>query len=70
MKISLMFALILLVASTSFAQLTAPKLKSSDLLADAAIMRSAYEQLHPGLYRYNNKAEMDALINAPLGSLP
>ena len=34
-------------------------LKSSDLLADATILRSAYEQLHPGLYRYNSKAEMD-----------
>lgn len=37
-----------------------PILKSNDLSADMAILRSAYEQLHPGLYRYNSKAEMDA----------
>jgi len=36
-----------------------PVLKSADLLADAAILRSAYEQLHPGLYRYNTKSEMN-----------
>ena len=34
-------------------------LKSADLQADAAILRRAYEQLHPGLYRYNTKPEMD-----------
>jgi hypothetical protein len=37
----------------------APVLKSSDLHADAAILRTAYEQLHPGLYRYNSKIQMD-----------
>jgi hypothetical protein len=37
-----------------------PALTSAGLLKDAAILREAYEQLHPGLYRYNNKAEMDA----------
>jgi hypothetical protein len=35
-------------------------IKSADLEADATILRKAYEQLHPGLYRYNTKAEMDA----------
>jgi hypothetical protein len=35
-------------------------MKSSDLQADAAILRQAYETLHPGLYRYNSKAQMDA----------
>ncbi|MFN7992224.1 MAG: S41 family peptidase [Bryobacteraceae bacterium] len=34
-------------------------LKADDLQADAAILRRAYETLHPGLYRYNTKAEMD-----------
>ncbi len=37
---------------------TTPLLKSSDLRADAAILRSAYEQLHPGLYRYNSQIQM------------
>jgi len=36
-----------------------PALKASDLQADVAILHSAYEQLHPGLYRYNTKPEMD-----------
>ena len=34
--------------------------KSEDLLSDLQILRAAYEQLHPGLYRYNSKVEMDA----------
>ena len=35
-------------------------LKSEDLLSDLQILRTSYEQLHPGLYRYNSKVEMDA----------
>ncbi|HLK68434.1 MAG TPA: S41 family peptidase [Bryobacteraceae bacterium] len=31
---------------------------------DAQILRKAFEQLHPGLYRYNTKAEMDAEFEA------
>ncbi len=38
---------------------TTPALKASGLQADAAILRNAYEQLHPGLYRYSGKSEMD-----------
>jgi hypothetical protein len=38
---------------------TAGKLKAADLQADVAILREAYETLHPGLYRYNSKASMD-----------
>ena len=38
---------------------TPPLLKSGDLHADAAILRSAYEQLHPGLYRYNSRIQME-----------
>jgi hypothetical protein len=64
MKASLWLALILHVASTCRAQVTAPTLKSSDLQADAAILRNAYEHLHPGLYRYNSKVEMDASFAA------
>lgn len=36
-------------------------LQSGGLLA-AAILRSAYQQLHPGLYRYNSGPEMDAVF--------
>ena len=35
-------------------------LRSADLRADAALLRQAYEALHPGLYRYRTKAEIDA----------
>lgn len=42
-------------------QSTAPQLlHSADLQADVALLREAYETLHPGLYRYNSKAQMDA----------
>lgn len=43
---------------------------SADLRSDAAILRRAYEELHPGLYRYNTKAQMDAnfaLLDAEFG---
>ena len=33
---------------------------AADLRADAALLRRAYETLHPGLYRYRSKAEIDA----------
>jgi hypothetical protein len=35
-------------------------ISSADLESDLAILRQAYETLHPGLYRYNTKSEMDA----------
>lgn len=60
MKRLLVLPLILLLAANSRAQVAnTPLLKENGLQADAAILRSAYEQLHPGLYRYNSKAEMD-----------
>lgn len=39
-------------------------LQPSDLQADVAILRAAYENLHPGLYRYNTKPQMDAAFAA------
>lgn len=41
-----------------------PIITSADLESDAAILRKAYEALHPGLYRYSSKAEMDAKFHA------
>lgn len=35
-------------------------LKASDLQSDAALLREAYQTLHPGLYRYRTRPEMDA----------
>lgn len=37
-----------------------PLMKGADLRSDAAVLREAYEELHPGLYRYNTKAQMNA----------
>jgi hypothetical protein len=34
-------------------------LQAADLQADAALLREAYQTLHPGLYRYRTRAEMD-----------
>ena len=39
-------------------------LRASDLQADVAILRRAYTALHPGLYRYNTPAQMDAAFRA------
>jgi hypothetical protein len=33
---------------------------ATDLQADATLLRRTYEKLHPGLYRYRTKAQMDA----------
>jgi hypothetical protein len=41
-----------------------PIIKSADLELDAAILRKAYEELHPGLDRYSSRAEMDAKFEA------
>jgi hypothetical protein len=35
-------------------------LRAADLRADVAILRHAYTALHPGLYRYNTPAQIDA----------
>ena len=52
-------------SQTSEAALSAPTiLKASDLQADVAVLRHAYEALHPGLYRYNTKSQMDAAFEA------
>jgi Peptidase family S41 len=67
------FAMLLLCGLTAFGQNTNTQaaspmndqiIKSEDLQIDAAILRKAYEELHPGLYRYNSKAEMDAKFEA------
>lgn len=39
-------------------------LASRGLREDVAILRQAYEALHPGLYRYNTKEQMDAHFQA------
>jgi hypothetical protein len=36
-----------------------PKLSSADLLEDVDVLRRVYEAAHPGLYRYNTKADSD-----------
>jgi hypothetical protein len=38
---------------------TVPLLEAKGLQADLSILRKAYESLHPGLYRYNSKPQMD-----------
>ena len=37
-----------------------PRIPAAALQEDLAVLKSAYEQLHPGLYRYNDKARMEA----------
>lgn len=38
----------------------APRIAAKDLQADFAILKQAYEELHPSLYRYSSKEQMDA----------
>lgn len=71
MKHLLCLSLSFVLASAGHGQaLPRAPLQSADLQADAEILRSAYEQLHPGLYRYSSKLEMDAdfaLLHDALG---
>ena len=64
--------LVFLTAVTQAGQASAPSgaalIPAADLQADAAILRQAYETLHPGLYRYRSKAEVDAAF-ARLGRI-
>jgi hypothetical protein len=55
-------AALMFLVSTAFGQNLSPQasIKSADLETDVTVLRRAYEELHPGLYRYNSKAEMDA----------
>jgi hypothetical protein len=39
-------------------------IRAEDLQADVAILRRAYEELHPGLLRYNTLAQADAAFGA------
>jgi len=39
-------------------------LRAADLRADVALLRRAYETLHPGLLRYNTPAQIDAAFGA------
>ncbi len=53
----------LVVLMTGFATTTAAQtsrmLATTELKADLAVLRRAYEELHPGLYRYNTRRQMD-----------
>ena len=65
MTIVFRLSIVVFIASICRSQAVTPTaLKSGDLRADAAILRRAYEQLHPGLYRYSSKQEMDADFTA------
>lgn len=57
MRLSLSLILLALAAP-------AQTIPVADLQQDLSILRQAYETLHPGLYRYNTKAEMDAKFEA------
>ncbi len=56
-------AVLFLAVSYSVAQ-TGPEppkmLTSADLLSDVGILERAYKELHPGLYRYNTREQIDA----------
>lgn len=43
---------------------SSPLVSASGLQADFAVLKRAYEELHPGLYRYNSRAQTDANFKA------
>ncbi len=66
---SLSYLFLLSIASIvpSFGQGGPRVISSADLRSDLAILRSDYEQMHPGLNRYNTREQMNANF-AELGS--
>ncbi|MDB4902555.1 MAG: periplasmic protease [Mucilaginibacter sp.] len=57
--------LLLLLPSIIFAQeVTKPNYSAAELRSDFKIFRSALEEGHPGIYRYNTKAAMNAIFDA------
>jgi hypothetical protein len=53
-----------MLATTSLLLIAAGPIPPADLQADVSILRQALETLHPGLYRYNTPAEMNARFAA------
>ena len=53
---NLLTSVFCLLANITFAQTI---LKAEDLQKDFAIARKSYEQLHPGLYKYQSKEVID-----------
>lgn len=63
------FLLVLLLAAAlsptaAGAQDATPRIPAEQLRADFAVLKRSYEELHPGLYRYNTKAQMEAHFHA------
>lgn len=64
------FALLVLVLAAAISPAaasvedTTPRISAEQLRKDFAVLKRAYEELHPGLYRYNTKAQMDAHFKA------
>jgi hypothetical protein len=52
------------LAETATAPAAGRLIPAADLQADAAVLRRAYETLHPGLYRYRTRAQVDAAFAA------
>jgi hypothetical protein len=68
-----MNTILLLALASALFPIAAPQLAaapptrvipSADLQTDLAVLRQAYEELHPGLYRYSGKAEMGKKFEA------
>ena len=59
-RLVLLLVLTTLLPGAAVAQAAPPaRLSAKDLQADVAVLRRAYETLHPGLYRYNTPEQMD-----------
>ena len=54
-----LLAMIWGTTSVSAQSAISPVLTSADLLEDVEVLRRVYKAAHPGLYRYNTKADMD-----------
>jgi len=52
------------IINVAAASAPVPRISARELQADFVVLKKAYEELHPGLYRYNNKARMDVAFKA------
>ena len=69
MKIKFILLLLVLPLFVSAQTVTKPGYSVGELKSDFKIFRSALEEGHPGIYRYNSKASMDVIFDAAENSI-
>ncbi|MEZ4887094.1 MAG: S41 family peptidase [Chitinophagales bacterium] len=63
MKISILLSFVFLLLFSPFSLQSQTKIAANDLQKDFQILEQALKELHPGLYRYNDKSTIEGYFN-------